>query len=85
MLVLSRKRDEVVCIGEAVRVMVTEVLDNHGHPVRGGKVLLGIEAPKSMRIDREEITKLENYNANKEKYQVEPGNVPNPDYGGGRI
>ena len=47
MLVLSRKRDESIVIGDDVRVMVIEI--------RGDKVRLGIEAPKHVSVHREEV------------------------------
>jgi carbon storage regulator len=47
MLVLSRKRNEVIRIGEDVEVMVVEI--------RGDKVRLGIKAPDGVRVDRKEI------------------------------
>lgn len=47
MLVLSRKKDEFIVIGESIRIVVVEI--------RGDKVRLGIEAPKDVKIDREEI------------------------------
>ena len=48
MLVLSRKAGQRICIGDAlVRVTVVEI--------RGDKVRLGIEAPKDIAVDREEV------------------------------
>lgn len=47
MLVLSRKIGEVITIGDGISITVIEVNDN--------KVRLGIEAPKDMRIYRQEI------------------------------
>jgi len=47
MLVLSRKKSEVVCIGDDVRVTVVEI--------RGDKVRLGFQAPGDTKIHREEI------------------------------
>lgn len=46
-LVLSRKTDEVICIGENIRVMVIEI--------RGDKVRLGIVAPKDVKVLRSEL------------------------------
>lgn len=48
MLVLGRKKDESVLIGNDIRVMVVEV--------ERGQVRLGIEAPQDVRILREELT-----------------------------
>lgn len=47
MLVLSRKANEAVRIGEEVIVRVLAI--------RGGRVTLGIEAPPEVEIDREEV------------------------------
>lgn len=58
MLVLTRKANEGVVIGENIKVKVLSV--------DGEKVRLGIEAPVSMRIFREELireTGEENKNA----------------------
>jgi carbon storage regulator len=46
MLVLSRKRDESIKIGDDVTITVVEV--------RGDKVRLGIEAPKDVPVHRSE-------------------------------
>ncbi len=51
MLVLSRKRNERICIGDHITVMVVEI--------RGGKVRLGIQAPKDVPVVREELIKRE--------------------------
>jgi carbon storage regulator len=47
MLVLSRNRDEKVFIGDNITVQIIDV--------RGGKVRLGIEAPKGVPVHREEV------------------------------
>ncbi len=47
MLVLSRKKDEVITIGENVRITIVEV--------RGDKVRIGIEAPKDVAVHRQEV------------------------------
>lgn len=47
MLVLSRKKNETICIGDNIEVTVVEI--------GPGKVRLGIKAPKDVRVDREEI------------------------------
>lgn len=48
MLVLSRERDEVIEIGDHIRVTVCEV-----RPC--GQVRLGIDAPKEMPVHRQEV------------------------------
>lgn len=47
MLVLSRKRDEKIIIGDNIVVTVVEV--------RGDKVRLGIEANKNIPVHRKEV------------------------------
>ena len=47
MLVLSRKKDEVICIGDDIRIMIVEI--------RPDRVRLGIDAPKNVPIHRAEI------------------------------
>ena len=47
MLVLSRRRDQTLVIGDNVEVTVLEI--------KGGQVRLGINAPKSVSIHRGEI------------------------------
>ena len=47
MLVLSRKVDEAIVIAGKVRVVVAEV--------RGESVRLGVQAPRDITVDREEI------------------------------
>lgn len=46
MLVLSRKAGEQIVIGERIRVTVVQV--------QGGRVRLGIDAPKEVSINRRE-------------------------------
>jgi carbon storage regulator len=47
MLVLNRRRDERIMIGDDIVVEVVEI--------RGEMVRLGIEAPREVRVDREEV------------------------------
>jgi carbon storage regulator len=47
MLVLSRKLDEAIIIGDGIKVVVVQL--------KGGNVRLGIEAPPAVRVDREEV------------------------------
>ena len=47
MLVLSRKRNEEIIIGDVITISVVEV--------RGDKVRLGIEAPREVSIHRSEV------------------------------
>ena len=47
MLVLSRKANQGVWIGDSIFVTVLRI--------EGGRVKLGIEAPKDIQVDREEV------------------------------
>lgn len=47
MLILSRKKDEKIVIGDNITLMVIEI--------RGDKVRLGIDAPKDVSVHREEV------------------------------
>jgi len=47
MLVLSRKKDESIMIGDDVEITVVEV--------KGEQVKLGISAPKSVAVHRKEV------------------------------
>ena len=51
MLILSRRVNEVICIGDDIQIKVTEI-DCERRQVR-----IGIDAPKAVRILREEIYK----------------------------
>jgi carbon storage regulator len=53
MLVLTRKRDEVVSIGDEIEVVVLAI--------HGNKVRLGFVAPESVTILRKEIAEKENH------------------------
>ncbi len=47
MLVLQRKKNEEITIGDDIRIMVVEI--------RGDNVRLGISAPKNVPVHRKEI------------------------------
>lgn len=47
MLVLTRKENQVICIGKDITVMVVDI--------QAGQVRLGIVAPKEVSVDRKEI------------------------------
>jgi len=47
MLILSRKTDEKIRIGQNITITVIEV--------RGDQVKLGVEAPKSVKVFRQEV------------------------------
>lgn len=47
MLVLSRQRDESIIIGDDIKITIVDI--------RGDKVRLGIEAPTSIPVHRQEV------------------------------
>lgn len=47
MLVLSRQRDETIMIGDAIEITVVDI--------RGDKVRLGINAPRTIQVHRKEV------------------------------
>ena len=47
MLVLSRQRDETIMIGDEIEITVVDV--------RGDKVRLGINAPRTVQVHRKEV------------------------------
>ena len=51
MLVLSRKLGERICIGDDIVVIITQI--------HGGRVRLGIEAPRAVSVCRDEIRHLQ--------------------------
>ncbi len=61
MLVLSRKQGERICIGEGV---VLTVISVHGDRVR-----LGIQAPREITVDRQEIRQRKNEERSEMQYQ----------------
>jgi carbon storage regulator len=65
MLVLTRQRDERIMIGEDIVITVVEI--------RRGHVRLGIDAPASVPVHREEV-----YLALKQKEQNAAGNNAQP-------
>ena len=52
MLVLSRKEGEKIFIGEDIKITVLEISKS--------QVRIGIEAPKTIEVDREEIREHKN-------------------------
>jgi len=66
MLVLSRKQGEVIFIGDDIKITVLGI--------DGGKVRMGIEAPRSMRVDREEVR--QRVLADLQKDEAPPAELP---------
>ena len=50
MLVLSRKAEESMYIGDDIKITVLDI--------RGGQVRIGITAPRDIRVHREEVLSL---------------------------
>jgi carbon storage regulator len=65
MLVLSRKRDERIVIGDNIVITVVDV--------RGDKVRLGIEAPAEIPVHRQEILEAVKRAAAQAEQKAEPG------------
>ncbi len=63
MLVLTRKKNEEIVIGESIRIMVVEI--------RGDKVRLGITAPSHVPVHRDEI-----WRAIQEQNRLAAGGAP---------
>ncbi len=66
MLILTRKKDEAIRLGEDIRIVLVQI--------KGGQVRLGIECPPDMRVLREELyeaVRQENIKAS----AIDPGQV----------
>lgn len=63
MLILTRKNDESIIIGDGIEVKILEVYD--------GRVKIGIDAPKDVTVLRKEI--LDAIEENKEALKRAPG------------
>lgn len=47
MLILTRKKDEAIIIGDDIEIIITEVYED--------RVKIGIRAPKNMKVFRKEL------------------------------
>lgn len=47
MLILTRKKDEAIRLGEDIRIVLVQI--------KGGQVRIGIECPPTVRVLREEL------------------------------
>ena len=47
MLILTRKKDEAIRLGEDIRIVLVQI--------KGGQVRIGIECPSNVRVLREEL------------------------------
>lgn len=67
MLVLARKKDEAIIIGDDIEVMIVDI--------RGDRIRLGINAPREVSVHRKEIWLLLKQQAKPEE-QKEAVGVP---------
>jgi carbon storage regulator len=75
MLVLSRQKDESIIIGDDVEITIVDV--------RGDKVRLGINAPKSVSVHRKEVYEaIQREKAEKQKAQDEASKQADARYSG---
>ncbi len=64
MLVLSRQRDETIMIGDEIEITVVDI--------RGDKVRLGINAPRTVHVHRKEVYEaIRRENADASRVQVD--------------
>jgi len=64
MLILKRKREQAIIIGNDVEIIITEI--------KGDSVKIGIKAPKSLAVHRKEIYDLiQNQNIQATKHSFE--------------
>jgi carbon storage regulator len=64
MLVLSRQRDETIMIGDDIEITVVDI--------RGDKVRLGINAPRSVQVHRKEVYEaIQRENAEAARVQID--------------
>ncbi|MDR0944007.1 MAG: carbon storage regulator [Ruminococcus sp.] len=54
MLVITRKKDESILIGDGIKITVVETKD--------GRVRIGVDAPKTVRIIRAEAAEATEFN-----------------------
>ncbi|GAV21300.1 carbon storage regulator [Mariprofundus micogutta] len=54
MLILTRKKGEAIAIGDNIQIQVLNV--------KGGQVRIGIDAPREVRVNREERVEVEDSN-----------------------
>lgn len=71
MLVLSRKKNESIVVDDAIVITVLEI--------RGDKVRLGIEAPKSVPIHRSEVFAAIQSHQNDAEAGISPVAAPDAD------
>ena len=65
MLVLARKLNESICVGDEVRITIVQI--------RPGRVRLGIDAPPHIRVRREEVRPFDQNGGVEFEVEVEAG------------
>jgi carbon storage regulator len=65
MLILSRKLDEQILIGDGIVITVVSI--------RGGKVRIGIEAPPNVSIHRQEVLQSQSEKPDAEPSEAQAG------------
>lgn len=72
MLVLTRKPEEKIVIGDKDKIIITIL------KVQGGKVSIGIQADKKWQIVRKELLDDEESDSDKEQYYEDAENEEKP-------
>ena len=71
MLVLSRLRDESIIIGDEIKITIVDI--------RGDKVRLGIQAPTSIPVHRQEVYEaIRREKQAEENHSQQPSKEPDP-------
>lgn len=70
MLVLTRKKNEVIRIGNNVTITIVDIREN--------KVRVGIAAPKEVPVHREEVYQARNAELVKKRERQETADFTNP-------
>lgn len=63
MLVLTRKKEQKIRIGQEIKITILKI--------QGNQVSIGIEAPKNTQIVRDELVVIEENKFSSEKYLTE--------------
>lgn len=63
MLVVTRKKDEKILIGDNVRILIIDV--------KGDRVRIGIDAPKNVSIYRSEVLDSLKHSSSSSSYKAE--------------
>lgn len=61
MLILSRRMDEAIFVGDDIQIKILDI--------QGGKVRIGVEAPRSISVHRDEV--YDRIQAERKNYETE--------------